>query len=187
MKEHILTLDVGFANMGWMVLYDNKPVACGVIHTDKDKSKKVAIDYSERSQRLGLGLKDIIETYSVKGITGEMPHGGAQSSAAASMMSMSNAIASVSGAWAGLPMEWTSPSEGKIALSGKRDATKEEQMENCIRLLKGSILHEGKSEYYHIPDCKGAERLRKNMFEHIADSYGAYLALRNSALIKMFT
>ena len=86
-----------------------------------------------------------------------------------------------------IPMEWATPNDVKIALSGKRNATKEEQMENCVQLLQGTILHEGKSEYYYIPNCKGAERLRKNMFEHIADSYGAYLALRNGILVKMFT
>ena len=142
MSNHILTLDVGFANMGWMVLKNHQPVEIGVIQTDKSKSKttRTADDYSTRSAQLALGLEHIIKKYDVKGIVGELPHGGAQNARAASMMSMSNAIVSVVGALLRLPMEWTTPNEVKIALSGKRNATKEEQMENCLLYLEKRYL-----------------------------------------------
>lgn len=185
MTQHILTLDVGFANMGWMVLYNHKPIACGTIHTDKVE-KRVAEDYATRSATISKGLQDIIYTYNVKAIVGELPHGGAQSAKAGVMMGMAIAVTGATASFFSLPTEWSTPKQGKEALVGKATATKEEMMDACTTKLGGGVLQQGKSEYYFIPDCKGAEKLRKNVFEHIADAYGAYLALKNSTVVKMF-
>lgn len=179
MNNRTLALDVGFANTGWMVLQNHKPIAVGVIQTNTFKDKTpVAIEYSLRSQEIACSLKDIILKYDITEIVGELPHGGAQSARAASMMAMSNAVVSATGKLLDIPMEWTTPREVKLALSGNAKATKDEQMEACLDEVGGFTSYIGKSIFFTIPNCEGGENMRKKYFEHIADAYGAYKVRR---------
>lgn len=167
----LLSLDVGFRNMGWVVFHGGKIFACGVIETEKARNKqtRVADDNAWRSAELAKGLQEIIQTYNVRGVIGELPSGGAQNAIAMSQMSMATAVASAVCALLDIPCEWVSPGDLKKALVGKRSASKEEIM----------IRVRGLYPEADFPMTKGK-------FEHVADAVGAYHALKNGNLVRLF-
>jgi len=167
----ILSLDVGFRNTGWVVFdLDGKIVDCGVLMTEKNKKHiRVADDYATRAAKLAIGLKNIVLKYEIKLVVGELPVGGAQSARAMIQMGMANAVVAAVCAILDIPADWATPNEVKLAVCGKRSATKDEMMEQVCKLYPS----------YQFPK-------QKNQFEHIADAVGAYLALKDiSSLMKI--
>lgn len=176
----LLVLDIGFANMGWLVFHKKEIIDCGVVTTEKTQKKgtRVADDHAFRSIVLAKGLYDIIESNGIEGIIGELPSGGAQSAKAMGfMMSAISVVAAVGTLW-NLPMEWATPTEVKKALVGHRSASKEQMMAKAGE--KFGFRFEG--GHWHFKDKK----FIKGQFEHIADATGVYIALKNDNLVKMF-
>jgi Holliday junction resolvasome RuvABC endonuclease subunit len=170
----LLSLDVGFANMGWAVFEDGVVQGCGTIITQKSKKKttRAADDYAARASRLARELSEIISEYNVKGIVGELPSGGAQNAKAMAQMNMATAVVSAVATLQSLPTEWTTPNEVKLAVTGYRSATKKE--------IKDTIRKKFKDKGgYLFPKAEG-------VFEHIADAVGAYLASQDGNLVRMF-
>lgn len=178
------SFDVGFANMGWVIFDKKKPVACGVIKTEKSskKSTRTADDHSHRSIVLAKGIDDLIYQYKLQGIIGELPSGGAQNARAMGFMMSAISIISSVGALCDLPMEWATPTDVKKAVAGKRSASKEEMMNTIAKKFNFEINQKGKRVDYITP----FGTFNKGTFEHIADSFGVYLALQNDNLVKMF-
>lgn len=176
----LLVLDVGFANMGWLVFHEKKIVDCGVIQTEKTqkKSTRVADDHAYRSIILAQKLNGIIQKYDVQGIIGELPSGGAQSAKAMAFMSSAISVVSAVGTLCDLPMEWATPMEVKKALVGNRSASKEQMMDKATEMFGFSF-----NDKKWICNDK---KFGKGEFEHIADATGVYLALKNDNLVKMF-
>jgi len=176
----LLSLDVGFANMGWAVFDSREVFACGVLKTEKAQRKgtRVADDHAYRSIVLATGLNKLIEDYHVMGIIGELPSGGAQNARAMGFMMSSISVAATVGALWNIPMEWTTPNEVKKALSGVKNASKEMMMDKAGE--KFGFIKDGKSFWF------GGEKFPKGMFEHIADACGVYLALQNDNLVKLY-
>jgi len=176
----LISIDVGFANCGWIVIHDGDVKDYGVIKTEKTQKKgtRVSDDHAFRSMVLAKGLEGIIQEYNIGGIIGELPSGGAQSARAmAFMMSGISVVATVACLF-DLPVEWCTPNDVKKALAGDRKASKDKMMELASRRLGFEMVNKRFTKMDHA--------FSKGEFEHIADAFGAYLALKNDNLVKMF-
>jgi len=173
MIERLLSLDVGFKNLGYVVLEKGTVIACGTIISEKSQKKttRTSDDYYARSCKIAGDLKGVIEEYDIKGILGELPTGGAQSMKAAVMMCMATSIVASVATLLKIPCEWTTPNEVKLAVCGYRSATKDEIMET----IKGKF-----------PESAHLFPKAKTYFEHIADAIGAYMALKEGNLVRMY-
>jgi Holliday junction resolvasome RuvABC endonuclease subunit len=168
----ILSLDVGFRSMGWAIFNKGELFHCGVIKTSpagKKANVRMSTQYFDQTAQITTGLTEIIWQHEIKAIIGELPHGGAQSAKASSQMNMATAIVSVITTIYQLPTEWASPQEVKLALVGKKNATKDE------------MINEARYRFPHFSFPKAKTRM-----EHIADAIGAFLALRHTNIVKMF-
>lgn len=166
----ILALDIAFANLGWAVFQNGKPVAYGTLKTEKDarKTVKASDDRASRAAVLAEGLKYIIGQYGPQGIVGELPS-GSQNAVAAYLMAMASGVVVGVASANGLPCEWISEGDSKKAALGKRTATKEEMMDWC----RGAW---GEVEFPKI----------KSHFEHVADACAAYNGLKSGVLVRAF-
>lgn len=175
-RATIMALDVGFRNTG-VVIFDpvtDQPIACKTVRT-KPSAKKLQVrkadDNSRRAQEMALELEEVIEQFNVKGVVGELPSGGSKSHSAATMMAAATAVVSAVIALKRLPNEWSTPSEGKTALCGNSQASKEEMMAEARRLY-GSLIA--------FPKAKAE-------FEHQADAIGAYIAQKNGNIKRLLS
>lgn len=172
---NVLVLDIGFRNMGW-VIFDlskapHRPIACGVICTEKsDKKLKVraADDNMRCSAELATGLVQVIKRYGVYGILGELPHGGSQNATAAKQMQAASSVVAAVAEIAGLPADFSTPEEGKLALCGKKTASKKEMIAAAKKRWENNI------------EFPKAEKRA----EHIADACACFLVLQNSNVVK---
>lgn len=192
----LIALDVAFSNIGWTAYEDKRPVACGVIKTEKTKKKSVRVsdDNAHRCALASRQLKEIIERYGARGIIGELP-GGSQSAKAAAQLGMATAIVSTVASLLELPAEWCTPDEVKQATVGKKNAGKAEIMDHVIGLYGGEKdekriqIKKGKragKESVLVNYTFLGETFPGGTFEHIADSCGAYLALQDGNMVRMF-
>ena len=170
MKKSILALDVGFTSMGVVVLRGGRIIHMEVIKTQKSKSKqaRVADDSAARCAVLAGRLVEIIGEFKVGAVVGELPSAGAQSAAALRSMGLATGVGAAVAEIFRLPVEWCTPMEGKLALTGKRNASKEQMMEAARRKFSDTAFPSAKST-----------------FEHIADALGAYEALKHTPVVRL--
>ena len=192
----LISLDIAFKNIGW-TLWENKlPVMAGVIQTEKTKNKQALVcdDNAYRCSVAARMLQEIIQKHSVKAIIGESPM-GSQSAAAAKSSGLAIGIVATTACLLDLPIEFCTPDSVKKAVTGRKDASKDDIMDRIIEIYGGSktinTVHvmKGKragkeSEYVDYSFLGGT--WPKGTFEHIADSCGAYLALQDNNLVRMF-
>ena len=192
----ILSLDVSFSNFGWSIFRDGVPFSSGVITTDALKNKKIRVacqDY-DRSQQALEELVTIAKNFKAQGFVGELPT-GSQSAGAAKCNGMAIGVVAAAAHVLNLPAEWATPDMVKVAVCRNKKASKEEIMDAIIERFGG------KKTVKVIPVSKGkrAGKVSRRIdylfcgrvipageFEHIADSCGAYLALSNFNLVRMF-
>jgi crossover junction endodeoxyribonuclease RuvC len=180
----LLSLDIGFSATGWSLFQGGNLIFCGVIKTEKTRKKnvRVADDNAYRCMQIANDLKEIITSYQVNAVIGELPHGGSENARAASHMGMAvGVIVGVAGAFS-LPCEWCTPYDVKKALCGSLKASKQEVMDAVARKYGWMKTKKNKRVTYSIGDLS----FPKITFEHVADSIGAYEALRLGNLVKMF-
>ncbi len=195
----LLACDVAFGNLGWVVLDAGKPIASGVIVTEKTKRKNVLVsnDYYNRSSKIATELEEVIKTYDVKGLLGELPSGGAKSSRAAIQMNMATGIVASVCTLKKLPAEFCTPNDVKKITIGKLNATKQEIMDLIIdqyggrktgkkvKCKKSKKSPEGmRTDYtYHFT----GQKFGAGAFEHIADAMGVWMFLKdNGNLAKIY-
>lgn len=180
----LLSIDVGFANLGWVVFHRGDVIDMGVITTQKAKRKtvRVADDNADRAIVLARGLAEVMRRHRIKGIIGEMPSGGSQSSRASNQMGIATGVVSaIVGVW-NVPCEWCIPTDVKKAVTGKRSASKDEVMDGVAAKMGWRRVTSGRSVEY----VSAYGSFNKGRFEHVADAIGAYWALGNDNLVKMF-
>jgi len=163
-----LTLDVSFRNIGWAVLSDDvigNIVDTGVIKTSKlDKKYRKSNNLSSTDEtcihisHIIEELTKIITKYDINFVVGELPHGGSQNANASKQMGIAVSLVVTYFELKNIPTKWCSPNNVKMQVCGKRDASKEEIMNNITSLFPE----------YKFPKAKCN-------FEHIADAIGAYL------------
>ena len=168
----LLSLDIGFRFTGWSVFNKNMIIAYGCITTKKSKLKsaRTADDDARCCAEIANQLTVIIKEYKVKAVIGEMPHGGAQSARPNRTMALASGVTSAVAAVLNLPVSWTTPLQVKLAATGRNKADKED-------VIKGI---KEKFKYFKFEYSDETE------FEHIADSIGAYLALKSDNLVIMY-
>lgn len=195
----LLTCDVAFSNLGWVTIEGGKPVACGVIETEKTKRKGILVsnDYYSRSAKITTELDEVIRTYGVKGLLGELPSGGAKSSRAAIQMNMATGLIASICTLKKIPAEFCTPNDVKRVTIGSCTATKPEIMDFIIKTFlekktgkkvkckKSAKSPEGvRTDYtYHF----AGQKFGAGKFEHIADAMGVWMFLKdNGNLAKIY-
>ena len=192
----ILAADIGFSNYGLSVVDSfGKVINVGTIHTARTKQKllRVADDDVQRITKIVTHLSHVIQKYKIQGVVAELPPSGGQSASAVKALSMAVALSVAVFTERKLPIEWATPTEVKEALTGKKTASKEEIMKAvCHKYawpITEKIIHSKKTGKQLRKDLiyhPLGKSMGKNDFEHIADSLGAYEALKNSNVVKMF-
>jgi len=193
--KSLMCVDVGFSNMG-VTIYTNEGLTfCDVINSEKSarKTTRVSDDNARRVALLAKGLRDLCELHSVVGICAEAPS-GSQNARALAHMSMALAVVSVSAFFLGLPVEYYSAMEVKVALTGNKKASKQEMMvaaaqkfgfcidTKTIKIGKGK--RSGKTSVQQSFSFNG-QRYSAAAFEHIADSIGVWFAAQHNNLVRM--
>ncbi len=192
----ILAIDPGFANFGCSVIDGTgKILNVGTIHTQKAKKKllRVADDDVQRITTIVSGLSKVIHKYKIKGVLGELPPSNSRSAKSAKGLAMAVALSVSLFTELKLPVEWATPSEVKKAMTGKASASKEDMMIAVCKRYGWKISHQKvfakktkklmrEDPVYH----PLGKTMGKKTFEHIADSLGAFEALKHTNTAKMF-
>ena len=210
----VLALDVGFDNTGWAVMGTDRDagkdiiVDVGCITTSKSPKKtkvRLADENAMRGAQIASKLAQIVREWGCHCMIGEMPSGGAQSALSMRAMAAATTAVSATAAVLEIPAEWCSPTDVKLATFGLKSATKDEVMNAVVEkydwwvdkkshyttITRGKRKGEKKlvvCKTFHVP-CSGEFKTRKipgGTFEHIADAIGAYWAMRDSNLVRMF-
>lgn len=167
MKTHrILGLDPGFANIGYTVAeigkYSLKPVAAGVFQTEKSSKKRkvlAADDNLRRATEISEFMSMLIEEHRIQAICAESMSFPRSSSVAAKMAMCWGVICALA-ALRGIPIVQASPQEIKVAVTGKKTASKEEVQEAVSKKLSLASFLDGTARSFH---------------EHVYDSGAAIL------------
>lgn len=169
-KKNIMALDIAFAATGVVVLGGGYLLHVETIKTKKDGRRgiRTADDSVCRCQVLARALCDLIIRYEVGAVAGELPGMGSLSALASRAMGL--AVGTVAGVVEvmEIPAVWCTPGEGKLAMTGIRNASKDLMMAGARMKYAGA----------RFPVSKAA-------FEHIADALGAYEALRHTPVIRL--
>jgi len=192
----ILALDPSYTGYGCSVIDPiGKIINIGTMHTEKSKKKllRVADDDVQRVTVLATGLSKVIHRYNIKGVLAELPPSSSQNANAAKGLAMCIALTVALLTELKIPVEWATPNEVKQAMTGKKNASKEEMMAAACRRYNWEISNKPiyskntrKLQRTDIIYHPLGRSMGKNDFEHIADSLGAYEALKNSNVAKMF-
>lgn len=174
----LLGIDPGFANLGYSILELTaswkKLQVAGVLCTEKsDKKRKVlaADDNVRRARQIAAVLENLVQTNSVSVICAESMSFPRNASAAAKMAMSWGIIASITERLR-LPLLQVSPQELKMAVCGKKSATKEEVQASIKRQLSVEKFLSGTARSLH---------------EHAYDSVGATLACLDSEVVRALT
>ena len=180
--KYVIGIDAGFVATGVSVFSVVKNGAltfhsCRTFVSEKSEKKKqirVADDDSDRITKTILNLDEFLSEIGVDDnqmyCVIELPTGGAQGARANRTMGIITGAIVTYVTLKKLPVEYVSPNDVKIAVTGKKTASKDEIMDKIRKVLVKYELPKTKSE-----------------FEHIADSVGAILHVRKySQLYKIF-
>ena len=192
----LISLDISFKNIGFTLWEGKLPRDAGVIQTEKTENKQTRV-FDDNAYRCSVAagkLRDIIQKHHVKGIIGESPS-GSQSAAASKSAGLAIGIVATTACLLNLPLELCTPDSVKKAVIGRKDASKDDIMDRIIEIYGGTktakaiAVTKGKragkvSEYVNYSFLGSV--WPKGTFEHIADSCGAYLSLKDNNLVRMF-
>jgi len=189
MNKYVIGCDVGFRFFGLssFIIRDGKLyfITGKVITTENDKLKKnvrkADMDI-ENVKKLYTDLTNFLKPYvyntgqkSAILMACEMPHGGAQGARPNRTMGMATAFITTFIMGNGFDYYSVTPKEGKVALAGSGNATKEEM----INAMKKKVFY--KNHKYLIDKIKKAE------LEHFADSIGAVIhTIKYSDIFKLY-
>ena len=165
----ILSVDPGFNKNGWAVFdKSGSLVDFGVCILPKTRQKHYLVeDYHKWIIWQTSQLDTIIKKYPISLICSEMITLGGKSAKALREMAMAMTIVTILSWFNSVPVLYTSAKSGKIALTGKGNATKKE----CIQVIKNTY----KNKF---------DKITQGNLEHIADAIGVYRALQEE--IKLF-
>ena len=165
----ILAIDTGFNKTGWAV-FDRKGslVDFGVCILPKTRQKHYLVeDYHKWIIWQTSNLDTVLKKYPISLMALEMISLGGKSAKAIREMSMAMTIITILSWFNSVPILYTSAKSGKIALTGKSNATKKECMQAVRNIYKNKF-----------------DNITLGNFEHIADAVGVYRALQEE--IKLF-
>ena len=177
----VLGIDPGFASIGWSVIRMDASgeslVELGVIRTEKSTAKRnvrASEDNLERAKEIAQELRALIDKYRVQLICAETMSYPRNSSAAAKMAMCWGVLAALAGQY-NIPIAQATPQEVKKAVTGKKDASKEEVQEAVRALFTslqgGEAKHGGPYVLRAVP---------RSLWEHPYDATAAVIACRES-------
>lgn len=185
----LLSLDLGFVNTGYIVVSERGLESYGVISTQKTTNKqgRVADDNVNRCSHIASEINKLVIHYGIRGVMGELPSGGSQSSSAAAAMALATGCLGACVAILDLPCEWCTPTQTKVALCQTKTASKGDMMEKAVKATDGGMEKRANGVQYWMKLASGKDGpiFYGSSFEHIADALGAYMALENGLLVKI--
>lgn len=185
----LLSLDLGFVNTGYVVVSERGLETYGTITTSKTTNKqgRVSDDNVNRCSHIATEINKLVTHYGIRGIMGELPSGGTQSSSAAKAMSLVTGCVGACVAILDLPCEWCTPLQTKMALCGSKTASKQNMMEKAVEIMRGGSEKKANGVQYWMPLVSGKQgpRMFGAAFEHVADSLGAFMALESGLLVRL--
>lgn len=172
----VLALDVGFASLGWAAIDAATGGVCcaGVIRTVKSQAKRgvrVADDDCRRCAEQALALDALLARFNPACVVAEVPTGGSLSARATRAMALGTGIACGVLAVRGVPCEFTTPRDGKLAATGNAGAGKPD--------VEAGVMHRVPGARALLDAAKRADR------EHISDACAAWLVARGGQLVMM--
>lgn len=179
--KKVVGIDAGFVHTGISIfnvingkLQFHSCKSIGTEKAGKKKQVRVADDDSDRVMKLIIDLDKFLTDNGVDAndvyCVIELPTGGAQGARANRTMGIITGAIVTFVTLKNIPVEYVSPNDVKIAVTGKKTASKDEIMDRIRKMLSKYSLPKTKTE-----------------FEHIADSIGAILHVRKySQLYKVF-
>ena len=188
-----MAIDIGYTNYGCIIVKNHQIVNAGIIQTEKTKKKltRVADDDVYRMTQIAQSLRNVIKSRNIRGILAELPISGSQNASAMKGLAMAVGVSVGLFTELQLPIEWCTPTEVKKALTGAKNASKDDIMKAACKLHNWKITTktvQGKKKpridnIYHV--C--GSRYGKGKFEHIADAVGVYEALKHTNTVKLLT
>jgi len=208
----ILALDVGFRSTGCAVFDKGRIIHVVTLHTEKahKKNVRVADDTVERAALMAQQISTTYDMYNCQGVVAELPTGGSQNARAAAQMFGAICIIGAIIGLKEIPCEFCTPRDVKMAITGSAKASKEYVMRKVVRMynwkidanrreqnftrqakvVKGKVVRKRVEKRITVDTWRvftlNGIILNKKTFEHIADAIGAYHALKNNNLVKMF-
>lgn len=186
----LISLDVGFAHMGAVVWHKGKIIDVRRFEFPKSKNKRVrsASDRIDRASRWTQELYDYMWENSVDAVIGELPTGGSKSMSAAVEMNCATALSGSLCTLMELPCEWCAPNDIKMAMCGKKNATKEEVINAVVAWLDGviTVKKNKTSTIYTVHTERGETSFAKTNFDDVADAIAVYKTMRTSNMVRMF-
>lgn len=170
----VLGIDAGFRALGW-ALVDVKQktiVEADAFRTKPEKKKRgirVADDDVRCCKEMFLKLYGLVTRQDHMGVIVELPSGGSKGARANRGMGMATGI--IGSLWATyyrIPFEWVTPTDVKLAATGKRAASKE-------GVARGVQAHLNDEAVHHLAPWK---------YEHIYDAAGAVLAAWDGVIVR---
>jgi crossover junction endodeoxyribonuclease RuvC len=178
---HVLGIDPGFASIGWSVVRIDATgehlVDLGVIRTEKSAAKRnvrASEDNLERAKEIAQEIQDLIGKYRIQLVCAETMSYPRNSSAAAKMAMCWGVMAAIAQQHK-IPIAQATPQEVKKAVTGRKDASKEEVQEAVRGLFPalqgGEAKHGGPYILRAVP---------RSLWEHPYDATAAVVACRES-------
>lgn len=198
--KFIMGVDIGFVYTG-ISLFEIKRdklklKEVGLIKTEKSPKKKgmrVADDnilrITHMTQEFVKFYEDNVGEENEVIVFAESPTGGSKSATASRAMGIAIAIPAVIFEMLKLPVEYITPREVKVAVTGKPNASKDEIMEKVAKavgeVVQYAVNSKSGTKYnnkYNVCDKKFGKD-----FEHIADSIGAVMhGKKHSQMYRIF-
>jgi Holliday junction resolvasome RuvABC endonuclease subunit len=122
-------------------------------------------------------LVALARTFHVVAMIAELPSGGSKSSSAAAHMARGAAVFACAAETLDVVVECTTPGNGKKALTGNKNASKEDMMRAAL------VQFPGLAQWFKLK--RGDASLPENRFEHVADAVGAFAAARGGIAEKL--
>jgi Holliday junction resolvasome RuvABC endonuclease subunit len=116
-------------------------------------------------------LREIIMKHEIRGVVAEIPHGGSKSARASHKMGIALGVVAAVVEMMGLPAEYVQPGDVKLAVCGSRSASKLD------------VIRKAKSMFGSTLRFPSAARNA----EHVADACGAYVACKDTALVRLLS
>jgi crossover junction endodeoxyribonuclease RuvC len=178
---HVLGIDPGFASIGWSVVRVDAAgehlVALGVIRTEKSSAKRnvrASEDNLERAKEIALEIQDLIGKYRIQLVCAETMSYPRNSSAAAKMAMCWGVMAALAQQHK-IPIAQATPQEVKKAVTGRKDASKEDVQEAVRGLFPALQGREAKHGGPYI-----LRAVPRSLWEHPYDATAAVVACRES-------
>ena len=128
----ILSFDPSLTAFGWSIIDDSGTIKdCGCIETSKFTNISVTYSDTLRVTEIVSLLKSKINQYDIKLILSESPYGSKSSSAIKALSLVKGAIIGLA-TIESLPIIWITAGTAKLAISGSKNATKDDVLSSVI-------------------------------------------------------